>query len=418
MEPDIRKGLEGVIADRTAVSRMDPATQTLTYRGYPVTDLAERCGFEEVAYLLWNGELPTRAQLKAFQAAERRQRALPDELQHLLEHCPPGAHPMDLLRTAVSYLGMTVPVARDPESQHRQTMDLLAKIPTVIAFDARSRQGLQPIPPRTDLPFCDNMFWMTFGRVPHPDVVKAFEVALILYAEHGFNASTFAARVVTSTMADLHGAVTAGIAALKGTLHGGANEAVIADLSEVGAPENVRPWLKARLAERRKIMGFGHRVYRNGDSRVPLAAKWGRRVAEIVGNPHWHSIADVLRDAMREEKGIHPNLDFETGPMYSLMGFAPAQFTPIFVMGRVVGWTAHILEQAADNRLIRPMSTYAGVPMRPFVSIERREAPSTDALPVSARPRVRPRILGGPHHVPAGPLHPVMPQRERPATLR
>jgi 2-methylcitrate synthase len=416
MEPDIRKGLEGVIADKTAVSRMDPATQTLTYRGYPVTELAERCGFEEVAYLLWYGELPTRAQLKAFQAVERKRRALPDDLLFLLQHSPAGSHPMDVLRTAVSYLGLSVPVAHDVESQRRQTLDLLARIPTIVAVDARARQGLAPIPPRSDLSLAENVFWMTFGRVPHPDIVKAFEVALILYAEHGFNASTFAARVVTSTMADLHGAVTAGIAALKGALHGGANEAVIVDLAQVGTPENARTWLRARLSEHRKIMGFGHRVYRNGDSRVPLAAAWGRRVAAIVGNDRWHAIGDVLREAMREEKGIHPNLDFETGPMYALMGFAPAQFTPIFVMGRVVGWTAHILEQAADNRLIRPMSFYVGVPARPFVPIERRVATEGEAEPVPATPRVRARILGGPRQVAAGRNSPATPHRERPAS--
>lgn len=412
MPPDIRKGLEGVVADRTTVSRVDPETGTLTYRGYPVPVLAESCSFEEVVYLLWNGELPTRPQLKSFQATERRLRQLPVDLQHVLRHCPPTAHPMDVLRTAVSFLGMMEARAgaREPSTLRAQALDLLAKIPTIVAYDARVRQGLDPIPPRGDLSLAANVFWMMFGRVPHPDVVKAFEVTLVLYAEHGFNASTFAARVVTSTLADLHGAITAGIATLKGALHGGANEAVMADLAAVGTPANARTWLSARLAAREKVMGFGHRVYKNGDSRVPLAAAWGRRVAAIVGNDRWHSIADALKDGMMEYKGIHPNLDFETGPIYALMGFDTSRFTPIFVMGRVAGWVTHVMEQSADNRLIRPLSSYEGPPTRAFVPIEERVPPNAGRQSQSALIQ-GPRSLAAARRVLAG--RPQAPASER-----
>jgi 2-methylcitrate synthase len=374
MSVEVKKGLEGVIADESAVSKVMPESNSLTYRGYPVQDLAEHCRFEEVAYLLWHGELPTQAELDALVAAERGARELSAPLLSVIRQFPKTAHPMDTIRTAVSFRGMedADTWAADRASNLAKSLDLLAKIPTMIAADFRLRKGSEPIAPRADLPISENFFWMCFGEVPHPEIVKAFDVSLILYAEHGFNASTFAARVVTSTMSDLYSAVVGGIGALKGPLHGGANEAVMYVLQEIGTPENARPWLDQALATKRKIMGFGHRVYKSGDSRVPTMTKHAIRCGEIKGEPKWQAISVELAAAMLEKKSIHPNLDFPSGPAYYLMGFDIDMFTPIFVMARITGWTAHILEQTAANRLIRPLTLYTGVPERKVLPVAQR----------------------------------------------
>lgn len=364
--PEIRKGLEGVVVDESAISKVMPETNSLTYRGYPVQDLAEYCSFEEVAFLLLHGELPDARELAEFEREERAARALSPALVDLVRRFPRNAHPMDALRTGVSFLGMEAPVTPfgDRKADMAKAVDMLAKAPTLVAYAHRLRRGQEPIPPRDDLGLSANFFHMVFGEVPDPVVVKAFDVSLILYAEHGFNASTFTARVVTSTMSDIHGAVTAAIASLKGPLHGGANEAVMHVLSEVGEPSNARPWLDAALASGRKIMGFGHRVYRTGDSRVPTMKAWGLKVAAIKGDTKLYAIADELQAAMLERKGIHPNLDFPSGPAYHLMGFETDLFTPIFAMSRISGWAAHVMEQAAANRLIRPLSAYTGPAQR------------------------------------------------------
>jgi len=373
-EPDIRKGLVGVVADTTAVSKVMPETNSLTYRGYPVQDLAEQCRFEEVAYLLWHGELPTQAQLDAFSAAERAERAISPGLSALIEAFPKKAHPMDAIRTAVSFMGMEDAETADVSepATRRKAMRLLAKIPTAVAAAHRASKGLAPISPDPSLGFAENFFHMVFGRVPQPEVVKAFDVSLTLYAEHGFNASTFTARTVVSTGADLHGAVTAAIAALKGPLHGGANEAVMHMLTEIGTVENARGWIEGRLEHRALVMGFGHRVYRSGDSRVPTMTKYAERMAEVMGDRRWMEMSRVLADEMLARKNIHPNLDFPTGPAYHLMGFDIPLFTPIFVCSRITGWAAHAIEQAADNRLIRPLSHYVGVPERSVVPLSAR----------------------------------------------
>jgi 2-methylcitrate synthase len=274
----------------------------------------------------------------------------------------------------VSFLGMEDPDtwAADGAANLRKGLDMLAKAPTIVAAAHRLRRGLEPIPPRDDLGFSANFFRMVFGDVPAPEIVKAFDVSLILYAEHGFNASTFTARVVTSTMSDVHGAVVAAIASLKGPLHGGANEAVMETLAEIGSIERVRPWLDDALATGKKIMGFGHRVYRTGDSRVPTMKKWGMEVARAVGDDKLYAIADELQAAMLERKNIHPNLDFPSGPAYHLMGFESDLFTPIFAMSRITGWVAHVVEQAAANRLIRPLSAYTGPAQRDVVPLDAR----------------------------------------------
>ncbi|MCD0452983.1 bifunctional 2-methylcitrate synthase/citrate synthase [Actinocorallia sp. API 0066] len=360
MTTTVSKGLAGVVADTTAVSMVNPETNSLTYRGYPVQDLAASCSFEEVAYLLWNGELPDAAQLGAFQAAERALRPLSRSTLDVLGRIPESCHPMDVLRTAASHLGSENPAEDDAEGNAAASLDLLAKLPTVVALDQRRRRGLPPIAPDPSLSYAENFFHMAFGSVPGPEVVRAFEISLVLYAEHSFNASTFTARVVTSTLSDLYSAVTAAIGALKGPLHGGANEAVMHMFAEIDDPARARDWLAAAFAEKRKIMGFGHRVYKRGDSRVPTMEAALRELAAARGADRLMALYDALRGAMVEAKGIHPNLDYPTGPAYHLMGFDIPTFTPVFVMSRITGWTAHITEQLTANSLIRPLSAYTG----------------------------------------------------------
>jgi len=372
--PQVMKGLAGVTADVTAVSKVMPETNSLTYRGYPVQDLADQCCFEEVAHLLLEGELPTRRQLNAFRKAEVAERRISRALVRVIEEFPRKAHPMDATRTAISFMGMEDPEAHDNSvaATRRKALRLYAKIPTVIAAISRLRKGLRPIRPKAELSFAENVFHMFFGKVPDKAIVKAFDASMTLYAEHSFNASTFTARTVTSTQADIHAAVTAGIAALKGPLHGGANEAVMHMLKEVGTPERARGWIDDKLEHRALVMGFGHRVYRTGDSRVPTMAKYRDQVARLTGGEKWLAISAILAEEMLAKKNIHPNLDFPTGPTYYLMGFEIDFFTPLFVASRITGWAAHVLEQMQDNRLIRPLSHYVGEPERAVVPIRAR----------------------------------------------
>lgn len=362
MDPDVKRGLDGVISDTTAVSMVNPETNSLLYRGYPVQELAASCSFEEVAHLLLYGELPSAAQLAGFQRAERSLRELPPPLPLVLASLPLGCQPMDVLRTAVSVLGAGDQREEDAsvEADLGKGLSLLAKLPIVVAAEQRRRRGQQPIPPDRGLSFTQNFFQMCFGVVPDPEVSRCLEVSLVLYAEHSFNASTFTARVITSTFSDLHSAVTGAIGALKGPLHGGANEAVMVMLEEIGDPDRAEFWLAAALAEKRTIMGFGHRVYKHGDSRVPTMQAALERLAAARDGHRLLELHTRLGRAMVETKGIHPNLDYPTGLAYHLMGFDTPTFTPIFVMSRVTGWTAHIVEQRAQNSLIRPLASYAG----------------------------------------------------------
>jgi len=368
---EVRKGLVGVYADDSAVSKVMPETNSLTYRGYAVQDLCENASFDETAYLLWNGELPGKAQLAAFQAEEKANRALSPALLRVLREFPKDAHPMDMIRTAVSFMGMEDPETADisDAAQRRKAMRLLAKIPTAVAASNRLSKGLDPVAPDPALPFCENFFHMVFGKVPQKEVIRAFDVSMILYAEHTFNASTFTARTITSTMADMHGAIAGAIAALKGPLHGGANEAVMHMLKEIPSPEAAEAWIQERFGHKALVMGFGHRVYKTGDSRVPTMKKYAEIMAEVVGDKRWMNTSAVLARVMLEKKNIHPNLDFPAGPAYYLMGFDIPLFTPIFVCSRITGWAAHVLEQAADNRLIRPLSHYTGVAERAVVPL-------------------------------------------------
>ncbi|MBZ2197353.1 bifunctional 2-methylcitrate synthase/citrate synthase [Occultella gossypii] len=365
-ETDIKKGLAGVVVDVTSISKVNPETNSLLYRGYPVQDLAAHCSFEEVAYLLWHGELPTEAELAAQNEAERAQRALPDGVVDVITSLPTTCHPMDVCRTAVSVIGAHDPAAEDPspEASLAKSLRLFAQLPAVVAFDQRRRRGQELVPPRADLGYAENFLYMTFGEVPEPEVVRAFEVSMVLYAEHSFNASTFTARVITSTLADLHSAVVGAIGALKGPLHGGANEAVMATFDEIGSADAAEAWLEDALANKKKIMGFGHRVYKNGDSRVPTMKSVLDDLVAHYDRPDLGDLYTTLEQAMARSKNIKPNLDYPAGPAYHLMGFDTPTFTPLFVASRVTGWTAHIMEQAASNALIRPLSEYVGPDQR------------------------------------------------------
>ena len=365
-EPQIFKGLAGVVVDTTAVSKVNPETNSLMYRGYPVQELAAQKSFEEVAWLLWHGELPTKAELAGFVKSERAQRTLDAHVKRVIDELPLTAHPMDVVRTAVSVIGASDPQADDssPAGNLAKSITLFAKLPAIVSYDQRRRRGGGVIEPRDDLDYSANFLWMSFGEVPDAVVVNAFRISLVLYAEHSFNASTFTARVITSTLSDLYSAVTGAIGALKGPLHGGANEAVLHIFNEIGfgpdAPARAEAWLDQALIEKRKIMGFGHRVYKKGDSRVPTMRAAMVELIDYYNRPDVLDLYEGLEAAMTERKGILPNLDYPSGPAYHLMGFDTLTFTPIFVAARITGWTAHIMEQLQSNALIRPLSLYNG----------------------------------------------------------
>ena len=363
---DIKKGLAGVVVDTTAISKVNPDTNSLLYRGYPVQELAAHCSFEEVAWLLWHGELPSETELAEFTAAERAGRALAPDVKAAIDLTALTSHPMDVIRTAVSVLGANDPQADDSsqEANLAKSVRLFAAVPAMVAYDQRRRRGQGVIEPRDDLDYSRNFLWMTFGDEPSDVAADVFRISMVLYAEHSFNASTFTARVITSTLADLHSAVVGAIGALKGPLHGGANEAVMHTFDEIGTSDRAETWLDQALLEKRKIMGFGHRVYKNGDSRVPtMQAAMTRLIAEHHADDML-ALYENLAAAMDERKGIKPNLDYPSGPAYHLLGFDTLTFTPLFVASRVTGWTAHIMEQLSSNALIRPLSEYVGVEER------------------------------------------------------
>jgi len=375
MSDEIKKGLVGVISDETKVSKVMPEINSLTYRGYAVQDLAEECSFEEVAYLLLYGELPNKKQLKKFEKEERKNRDISKNLIKIIKNYPKKSHPMDTTRTSISVMGLEDPETSDnsEKANYKKAIRLLAKISTAVAANFRARKGKKIIKPNKKLSFSENFFHMCFGKVPSKEVVKAFDVSMILYAEHSFNASTFTSRVITSSLSDMHGAVTGAVASLKGPLHGGANEAVMHMLKEVKKPENAEKWILDKIKNKGLLMGFGHRVYKNGDSRVPTMKKYYLKTAEFYKNKKYPAISQILEDTMIKEKNIHPNLDFPAGPTYYLMGFDIDFFTPIFVASRITGWTAHVMEQFSDNRLIRPLSAYTGSEHRKVQNIKDRK---------------------------------------------
>jgi 2-methylcitrate synthase/citrate synthase II len=373
-EVEIKKGLVGVIADETKVSEVMPDINSLTYRGYTVQDLAEVCVFEEVAYLLLNGELPNKSQLAKFQEEERNNREISSNLKKIIQSYPKNAHPMDTTRTSVSHLGLedSETATNTIEANYNKFIKIFSKTPAAVAANFRTRKRLDIIDPKKDLSFSENFFHMCFGKVPSKDVVKAFDVSLILYAEHSFNASTFTSRVITSSLADIHSAVVGGICALKGPLHGGANEAVMKMFFDIKEPENAEKYILNKIKNKDLIIGFGHRVYKKGDSRVPTMSKYYYKTAEFYKNEKFPKISKIIEETMIKEKNIFPNLDFPSGPTYYLMGFDIDFFTPIFVIARITGWCAHVNEQLKDNRLIRPLSKYTGSVHRNVQSIDKR----------------------------------------------
>jgi citrate synthase len=351
-----RKGLVRVHADATAISTVKPESGSLTYRGYPVQELARRCSFEEIAYLLWRGELPEHDEVVAQNRAERAQRALDPLIAATLDDLPVTAHPMDTLRRAVSLLGASDPAADDnsPAAIHAKALRLFAKLPAVVAMDQRRRHGLGAIAPRDDLGHAANFLYMTFGKVPEPQIVAAFETSLILYAEGRLNASLFTASVVTSALPDPYRAVAAAIGALKEPLDD-ANAAVLEMMDEVAIPDNAKPWLEDTLAAKRKVAGFCPRVYKNGDPRVPAMRAALGMVAALRRGQHLIDVYEALAAAMYDARGVYPSLDYPACPAYRLMGFDTPTFSPIFVVACLPGWTARI-EQVAAHGLIRSLA--------------------------------------------------------------
>jgi len=374
MSDDIKKGLLGIIVDETEVSKVMPEINSLTYRGYAAQDLCEACKFEEVAYLILNKDLPNSIQLKKFEKEEQDNRELSKNLYEIIKHMPKKSHPMDVARTAVSVMGLEDKETSDntPEANMRKSLRIFAKTPTALAAFYRIRNGKKIIKPKKSFSFAENFFYMCFGKVPQKEIVKAFDVSLILYAEHSFNVSTFTARTITSSLSDIHGAITGAIASLKGPLHGGANEEVMHMMKKIKKPENALKWINDALDNKEVVMGFGHRVYKSGDSRVPTMREYFRRVAKVKKDKTFEKIYDIVEKVMIKRKNIHPNVDYPTGPTYHLMGFDTDFFTPIFVISRITGWSAHIMEQHAANKLIRPLASYKGSKHRKVIQLNQR----------------------------------------------
>ena len=374
MSDEIKKGLLGIVVDETTISQVMPDINSLTYRGYAVQDLCDKCNFEEVAYLVLNGELPNKKQLKNFVKEERLDRKLSKEILSDIRKMPKKAHPMDVARTAVSLMALEDKETKDntPKANMRKAIRIFSKTPIALAAFFRARKGKKIISPKKNLSFSENFFHMCFGKVPSKEIVKAFDVSLILYAEHSFNVSTFTARTITSSLSDIHGAITGAIASLKGSLHGGANEEVMHMMKKIKKPENAFKWINKALDNKDVVMGFGHRVYKKGDSRVPTMEKYFKKVAAIKGDKKFNKIYDIVEKVMIERKDIHPNVDYPTGPTYHLMGFDTDFFTPIFVISRITGWSAHIMEQHAANKLIRPLSKYKGQEHRKVMLLNHR----------------------------------------------
>ncbi len=364
-------GLEGVIAGETALSTI---TEGLCYRGYAVPELAEKATFDEVAYLLLQGELPNRAQLAAFQNRVAAGRELPKALLDLLRALPAATIPMDALRSSVSVVAHYDPEVSDNahDANVRKAERLLGQIPVAIAAQYRFSKGLPLVPPRAELPHGANFLYMLNGKEASPLEVKAFDVSLILYAEHEFNASTFTARVVVSTESDLHSAIVAAIGALKGRLHGGANEKVMDLLRAAGGPDTAEKWINDALKRKERVMGFGHRVYKAGDVRARVLKDYAKQLAAPTGNLKWEEAAEIIEGVMDREKNLFPNLDWPAGRLYHAMGLDVPLYTPIFVMSRVAGWSAHVIEQLDHNRLIRPRSRYTGPELRGVLPISDR----------------------------------------------
>ncbi|PYI78999.1 MAG: citrate synthase [Verrucomicrobia bacterium] len=366
-KPEYSPGLAGVIAGETEICWVDPDAG-LAYRGYDIHEMAEKASFEEVAYLLLKGDLPDIEQLAKFTEEIASARMLPKQVLDALRLMPKDAHPMDMLRTGVSMLGAFDPELNDHShaANIRKSIRLIAKVSTLISDGYRITRSEDPLPERDDLTVAGNLFYKLRGEVPQDWQIRMMDTIFILYADHEFNASTFAARVTASTLADIYAAVTSACATLKGPLHGGANEQSMRMLDEIKTADRAEAWLKERLADKAKIMGFGHRVYKKGDSRVPIMREIGRDLGKRTGKENWIPICEKLEQTMEREKHLCANVDLYAAPVFTMLGFDPALNTPIFAASRVAGWCAHVVEQQDNNRLIRPRSLYSGPALRPY----------------------------------------------------
>lgn len=366
------KGLEGVVAAESSISSIIDGV--LTYRGINIDDLAEQASFEEVVYLLWYGHLPNRSQLDQLKKELSENAVLPNQVIELLKMVPSHVHPMAALRTAVSALSLYDEEAETmtKEANLRKAVRLQAKISTIVTAYARLREGKEPVAPRSDLGFAANFLYMLKGTEPEDVQVEAFNKALVLHADHELNASTFTSRVTVATLSDIYSGITSAIGALKGPLHGGANEQVMAMLEEIGEIDRVEDYIMNKLANKEKIMGFGHRVYKNGDPRAKHLKEMSRQLTQLTGQSKWYEMSIKIDELVQKEKGLLPNVDFYSATVYHSLGIPRDLFTPIFAVARTSGWVAHILEQYANNRLIRPRAEYVGPQKQAYIPLEQR----------------------------------------------
>ncbi len=369
------KGLREVVAAQTKISDIDGALGRLWYVGYDIADLAANATFEEVVHLLHHGRLPNRDELEELNEFLALERELSPFLARMMVTLAQQASPMSMLRTSVSAASTYDPDGWDesPEAQYRKAMRLVAKTPTLIASYHRLRTGQEILPPNPKLPHAANFLWMLLGDEPDPDDASALDTTLVLYADHTMNASTFAARIIASTLADMFSAITGAIAALKGPLHGGANEEAMKMLEEVGSPENAEAYVAGRLERRERIMGFGHAVYRTMDPRARVLKRLSKEVGERAGDTRWFEISQAIEQTVMDQKGLDPNVDFYAASVYHVLGIPTDLMTPIFALARMSGWTAHVREQYADNKVIRPGSEYVGPRDQVYVPIDERE---------------------------------------------
>lgn len=386
MNTEYRPGLEGVVAAVTSISDIEPEQGNLTYRGYDIYDLAKRSAFEEVVFLLLYGRLPDAKELGSFSNELVKNRDIPKELTEMFRRMPSKAHPMDLLRTAVSYVGAVDPEAHDHtrEAVFRKAVRTISKLPTVIATSYRVSQRQKPINPMRQLTHAQNFLYMLSGYGPDEDANKALDTVLVLYAEHDSDVSTFTSRVAASSLTDYCSAITAAIGSLKGRLHGTANELAMRMLQSIKKADHAEEWVKDALNRKQRIMGFGHRVYKHGDARARIMKSLSRELAEKIGDMKWHNLCEKIEEVVFAEKGLRHNLDFYAGPILNMLGIPNELCTPIFAMGRIAGWSAHVIEQFDNNRLIRPRFEYQGQKKLEYLPVEKRTSSAAEKPAFSA----------------------------------
>ncbi len=371
---EVKAGLQDVVVATSEICSIDGQRGKLVYRGYDIHDLAVHSTFEEVVYLLWHGRLPTRAQLGELQKQLAENCPISPEIVDLLKRLPPPQHPMETLRTTVSALSLCDPEAEDmsEEANRRKALRLTAQIGTLVAAFGRIREGKDPVAPDPKLGHAANFLHMLQGKAPHAEDAQWFDVALILHADHSYNASTFAARVTASTLSDMHSAITSAIGALKGPLHGGANEQVMKMLLEIQTPDKAEAYISSLLAQKKKVMGFGHRVYHTEDPRATVLRKMSEELGRRAGKPQWFEMSKKIEDLMIREKKINANVDFYSASAYYVLGIPVDLYPLVFAVSRISGWTAHLLEQYANNKLIRPLAEYVGPTNLKYIPIDQR----------------------------------------------